>query len=86
MSVDEDRFRALVLKQRETARASRKSAGADAWAGDADVLENLEGATIGGKTFDLADYPHNSDGKPQMIWTGQQSCAGDHPDQRVKNV
>ena len=32
-----------------------------------DVLENLEGATIGGKTFDLADYPHNSDGKPQMI-------------------
>ena len=32
-----------------------------------DVLENLEGATIGGKTFDLADYPHNSDGKPQII-------------------
>lgn len=32
-----------------------------------DALENLEGATIGGKTFDLADYPHNSDGKPQMI-------------------
>lgn len=32
-----------------------------------DVLENLEGAIIGGKTFDLADYPHNSDGKPQMI-------------------
>ena len=32
-----------------------------------DVLEDLEGATIGGKTFDLADYPHNSDGKPQMI-------------------
>ena len=32
MSVDEDRFRALVLQQRETARASRKNAGADAWA------------------------------------------------------
>ena len=32
-----------------------------------DVLENLEGATIGGKMFDLVDYPHNSDGKPQMI-------------------
>ena len=32
MAVDEERFRALVLKQRETARASRKNAGADAWA------------------------------------------------------
>ncbi len=50
MSVDEDRFRALVLKQRETARASRKSAGADAWAGDADVLENLEKTAFVGYT------------------------------------
>ena len=41
MEVDEDKFRALVLKQRETARASRKNAGADAWAGDSDVLEGL---------------------------------------------
>lgn len=31
------------------------------------VLNNLKGATIGGKEFDLADYPHNSDGKPQVI-------------------
>ena len=50
MSVDEDRFRALVLKQRETARASRKNAGADAWAGDADVLENLEKTAFVGYT------------------------------------
>ncbi len=41
MEVDEDKFRALVLKQRETARARRKNAGADAWAGDSDVLEGL---------------------------------------------
>ncbi|MDD7633473.1 MAG: alanine--tRNA ligase, partial [Firmicutes bacterium] len=41
MSVDEDRFRALVLQQRETARASRKNAGADAWAGDSDVLDDI---------------------------------------------
>lgn len=41
MSVDEDRFRALVLQQRETARASRKYAGADAWAGDSDVLDDI---------------------------------------------
>ena len=31
------------------------------------VLNNLKGATIGGKEFNLADYPHNSDGKPQVI-------------------
>ena len=31
------------------------------------VLNNLKGATIGGKEFDLADYPHNSKGKPQVI-------------------
>ena len=31
------------------------------------VLNNLKGATIGGKEFDLADYPHNSKGKPQII-------------------
>lgn len=31
------------------------------------VLDNLKGATIGGKEFDLKDYPHNSNGKPQVI-------------------
>lgn len=31
------------------------------------VLNNLKGSTIGGKEFDLADYPHNSKGKPQVI-------------------
>ena len=31
------------------------------------VLNDLEGATIGGKTFDIADYPHDGDGKPQLI-------------------
>ena len=31
------------------------------------VLDNLEGSTIGGKTFDIADYPHNDNGKPQVI-------------------
>lgn len=31
------------------------------------VLNNLKGSTIGGKEFDLADYPHNSKGKPQII-------------------
>lgn len=31
------------------------------------VLNNLKGATIGGKEFDLADYPHNANGNPQII-------------------
>lgn len=31
------------------------------------VLDDLEGSTIGGKTFDIADYPHDGNGKPQLI-------------------
>ena len=31
------------------------------------ILNNLKGSTIGGKEFDLKDYPHNSNGKPQVI-------------------
>lgn len=31
------------------------------------VSDNLKGSTIGGKEFDLTDYPHNSNGKPQII-------------------
>ncbi len=32
-----------------------------------DVMKDLEGATIGGKQFDLQDYPHNGKGKPQIV-------------------
>ena len=31
------------------------------------VLDNLEGSTIGGKEFDIADYPHSDSGQPQII-------------------
>lgn len=31
------------------------------------VLDNLEGSTIGGKPFDITDYPHSDSGKPQII-------------------
>ncbi len=34
---------------------------------ETNVLNNLKGSTIGGKAFDLKDYPHNSNGKPQII-------------------
>ncbi len=31
------------------------------------VINNLKGSTIGGKEFDIKDYPHNSNGAPQII-------------------
>ncbi len=31
------------------------------------VLDNLDGAVIGGKEFALTDYPHDDSGKPQII-------------------
>ncbi len=31
------------------------------------VLDNLNGSTIGGKTFDIVDYPHDDNGRPQII-------------------
>lgn len=31
------------------------------------VLDDLTGGTVGGKKFSLADYPHNSEGKPQIV-------------------
>ena len=34
---------------------------------ESNVLDDLTGGTVGGKKFSLADYPHNSDGKPQII-------------------
>lgn len=31
------------------------------------VWDNLQGSTIGGNAFNIDDYPHNENGKPQMI-------------------
>lgn len=31
------------------------------------VMSNLKGSTIAGKAFDLKDYPHNANAKPQII-------------------
>lgn len=31
------------------------------------VLDDLEGATVGGQTFDVSDYPFNERGKPQIV-------------------
>ncbi len=31
------------------------------------VIDNLKGATIAGKDFVLEDYPHNENGKPQLL-------------------
>ncbi len=55
MTVDEEKFRELVKKQRETARASRKNAGADAWAGEGDALDGIEKTAFVGYTTTDAD-------------------------------
>ena len=41
MTVDEDEFKRLMTEQKERARAARKNAGADAWAGDNSAFEGL---------------------------------------------
>lgn len=41
MTVDEEEFQRLMREQRERARAARKNAGADAWEGESDLLENV---------------------------------------------
>ena len=40
MTVDEETFHQRMLEQKERARAARKNAGADAWAGEADLLDD----------------------------------------------
>ena len=42
MSVDEETFHKLMKEQKDRARAARKNAGADAWTGQADILEDIE--------------------------------------------
>ncbi len=42
ISVDEDRFRALLMEQRERARNARKNAGADAWKGSSELFDGIE--------------------------------------------
>ena len=57
MTVDEDRFKELMLAQRERARAARKNAGADAWAADTIPLEDVPATKFVGYT-DLTAQAH----------------------------
>ena len=50
MTVDEDRFHELMKEQKERARLARKNAGADAWAGETDLLEGLDKTDFVGYT------------------------------------
>ncbi len=40
--VDEDRFKALLMEQRNRARSARKNAGADAWKGSSELFDGIE--------------------------------------------
>jgi alanyl-tRNA synthetase len=55
MSVDEDRFKALVKNQRDTARAARKDAGADAWKNTGAYVSDLPKTEFVGYTEFKAD-------------------------------
>ena len=48
MDVDEETFAALVKKQRETARAARKDAGADAWKNTGTALKDVPATVFTG--------------------------------------
>ena len=50
ITVDEEAFRALVKKQRETARAARKDAGADAWKNAGVALNDIPATVFTGYT------------------------------------
>ncbi len=45
------------------------------------VMDNLKGSTIGGKLFDVADYPHNDNGRPQII-SFVEFCYSHHKDKQ----
>ena len=55
LTVDEKEFGRLMLEQRERARAARKNAGADAWAGESDVLDGVPATEFLGYTETEAD-------------------------------
>ncbi|WP_085834152.1 alanine--tRNA ligase [Clostridium merdae] len=48
LTVDEETFRKLMTEQKQRARAARKNAGADAWAGGANGTEELPATTFVG--------------------------------------
>ncbi|WP_195985049.1 alanine--tRNA ligase [Clostridium sp. D33t1_170424_F3] len=55
ISVDEERFHELMQEQRERARNARKNAGADAWAGENDILADIPETKFLG--YELASTP-----------------------------
>ncbi len=57
-----------VLGRQLTLSASAEEAGNIVEAYEqTNVMDNLKGSTIAGKDFALEDYPHNADGKPQLL-------------------
>ncbi|MFI3206683.1 MAG: alanine--tRNA ligase, partial [Clostridia bacterium] len=48
ISVDIERFKALLFEQRERARNARKNAGADAWIGEGNALDGISATTFVG--------------------------------------
>ena len=55
MTVDEDGFNALMLRQRELARSSRKAEDGESWSSNEIAFENISKTEFAGYTDDLCD-------------------------------
>ena len=78
MTVDVDRFKELMLAQRERARAARKNAGADAWAGDSVQLDGVEPTVFVGYT-EMDCKAHVA----AIVKDGMQATSADEGDEIV---
>jgi len=54
ITVDEDKFNALLANQKATARAARKDAGADAWKGESVKIETAKTEFVGYTDFECS--------------------------------
>lgn len=76
ITVDEDKFNALLASQKAAARAARKDAGADAWKGDSVKIETDKTEFVGYTDFECEAKVValvNSDGElVEMLGAGEQ--------------
>lgn len=75
ITVDEDKFNALLANQKSTARAARKNAGADAWKDDSVKIEVAKTEFVGYTEFEcdakVAAIINSSGESVQMLGAGE---------------
>ncbi len=79
ITVDEDKFNALLANQKSTARAARKDAGADAWKGESIKIETEKTEFVGYTDFECEARIValiNADGElTERLGSGEQGIA-----------